>query len=731
MKKRNNTTSKRWRVSAYGVAFLLMMIVGCDSLTSPDASIGDQPVVTNNQSQSSNQSQVSPTFAQPGNRPDVIEGHYIVILTELPGRENPRAAAALEALSKDVGNMQGARLNRTYKSVLTGFAAELSDEQAEQLRRDPRVQSVEQDRYVYPASDFTLQEYPIWGLDRIDQRETLLDRAYAYTATGAGVTAYIIDSGIFYDHPEFGGRASLGYDFVLEDNPDNTDPNQGAGEDCMGHGTHVAGTVGGSTYGVAKDVDLVSVRVFGCSGGTPRSRVIAAVDWVTQDVQENERLPAVVNMSLGGMYHPDASSYDIAIGNSTAAGINYVVAAMNNNDDACNFEPARNPDALTIGASQIGDYRAWFSNYGDCVDLYAPGVSILSAVHTDDWSGDGSYTSSYSGTSMASPHVAGVVALYLETNPAASPADVHAEILANSTPDAVTDVPFGTNDLLFSLWQPLEFTPSPSPLMDIGLTTTGLKIRGKQVVDLAWNPVDVWVEIFRDGSLISRTLGPGAELYRDNTEVNGNDGTYVHQICESSSYYLTPSCSEKVTTIFGDGGGDDEVDDPNTPPTADFTYQADGLTVQFTDASTDSDGTIVSWNWNFGDGNSSTSQYPLHSYSESGTYSVSLTVTDNDGDTGSTSKSVSVSDGDPVPPGEITLSAEGYKVQGRWRADLSWTTSGTFANVDVYRDGTVITTTQNDGSYTDATNFRGGGSLTYKVCEAGTDACSNEVTVEF
>ena len=143
MKKRNNTTSNGWRASAYGVAFLLMMMAGCDNLTSPDASINQQPADTNNQLQSSNLSQVSPTFAQPGDRPDVIEGHYIVILSELPGRENPRAAAALEALSKDVGNMQGARLNRTYKSALTGFAAELTDEQVEQLRRDPRVQSVE------------------------------------------------------------------------------------------------------------------------------------------------------------------------------------------------------------------------------------------------------------------------------------------------------------------------------------------------------------------------------------------------------------------------------------------------------------------------------------------------------------------------------------------------------------------------------------------------------------
>ena len=710
------------RTIGYSVslAILLFIVTGCDNVTSPDASISDQPVVTNNQLQSSNKSQVNPTFAQPGNRPDVIEGHYIVVLSELPGRENPRAAAALEALSKDVGNMQGARLNRTYKSALTGFAAELSDEQVEQLLRDPRVQSVEQDRYVYPASDFTLQEYPTWGLDRIDQREHLLDRAYAYTATGSGVTAYIIDSGIYYNHPEFGGRASLGYDFVLEDNPDNTDPNQEPGEDCWGHGTHVAGTVGGSAYGVAKDVNLVSVRVFGCTDGAPRSRVIAAVEWVTKNAEQ----PAVSNMSIQGSA---IDAMDAAIENSIATGVHYAVAAGNFSNNACLYSPSRTSGALTVGASQVGDYRASFSNYGDCVDIYAPGLSILSAVHTDDWSGDGSYTRSASGTSMAAPHAAGIAALYLEVNPDVTPAELHAEIVNNSTKNAVSNVPSGTNHLAHSLWETLEFTPPPAKEVIELTSTSALKEKGSQTIDLTWEfNSQSNVEIIRNGSVV--TIWYNAEYYRDNTGIKGNDGYYVHQICER--YYINNSCSNEMATIFGDGGEEDG-EEPKKPPVADFTYQVDGLTVQFTDASTDSYGPIVSWNWNFGDGNSSTFQNPLHSYSESGTYSVSLTVTDNDGDTGSTSKSVSVSDGDPVPPGEITLSADGYKVQGRWRADLSWTPSGTSENLDVYRDGSVIATTQNNGSYTDATNFRGGGSLTYKVCEAGTDTCSNMVTVEF
>uniref|UniRef100_UPI0035640B0B S8 family serine peptidase n=1 Tax=Salegentibacter sp. TaxID=1903072 RepID=UPI0035640B0B len=181
---------------------------------------------------------------------DLIEGHYIVIVSEKPAKRNAKAAAVLEELSKELKSKPGARLKQTYKHALTGFAAELTDKQVRKLERDPRVESVEQDGYIYLDNTVNVQENCTWGLDRIDQRGSLLDRAYASTATGEGVTAYIMDSGIRYSHDEFGGRASLGYDFVVSEDPADTDPNQAPGEDCMGHGTHVAGTVGGSGFGV-------------------------------------------------------------------------------------------------------------------------------------------------------------------------------------------------------------------------------------------------------------------------------------------------------------------------------------------------------------------------------------------------------------------------------------------------------------------------------------------------
>jgi len=666
--------------------------------------------------QSNASAENEPLFSDPGNRPGVVEGHYIVVLSKSPAYKNPRVETALESLSKEIGSMAGARINRTYMNSITGFAAELSKGQVERLQKNPNVLYVTADRYVYPDNDFSVQEYPTWGLDRIDQRESLLDYAYSYTGTGKGVTAYVVDTGIFLEHPEFENRASFGEDFSGEctDEPF-----------VHGHGTHVAGTIGGSIYGVAKDVKLVDVKVFGCEPTTDAT-IVAAVDWITLNADG----PSIVNMSLS-RHSPegDESPIEDAIETSIDKGIHYVVSSGNTAPtypDACERIPAKYSQVLTVGASTIGSSRASFSTYGECVDLFAPGVNITSAWITDEYSGDGSFTRSLNGTSMAAPHVAGVAALYLETNPEISAAELHSVILENTTPNAISDVPSGTNNLVHSLWEELDFTVPPPP--EIYLTANGKKVRGSHVIDLSWSSSvpELYLNIYRDNSLVAQSF-PDMDSYSDNTGVKGNDATYVHQVCK----LFYDNCSNKTTTIYGDGGGEDDGEESNEPPTADFTYQADGLTVQFTDASTDSDGTIESWNWDFGDGNSSTSQNPLHSYSESGTYSVSLTVTDNDGDTGSASKNVSVSDGDPVPPGEITLSAEGYKVQGRWRADLSWTPSGTSENVDVYRDGSVIATTQNDGSYTDATNFRGGGALTYKVCEAGTDTCSNEVTVEF
>jgi PKD repeat protein len=677
--------------------------------------------------------ELSQDLSGQADRPHLIEGHYIVVLSGEPGKKNPRAAAALEALAKEVGQKPGAKINRTYKHVLTGFAAELTDEQVDELRRDPRVLSIEQDSYIYLASAGTAQEYPTWGLDRIDQREPLLDWVYAYNTGGSGVTAYILDGGIHFTHPEFEDRALLGYDFILESHPELADPTQGPGEDCFGHGTHVAGIVGGRTYGVAKDVALISVRVFGCTGFTYRSLYIAAVDWITQDVESNGRHPAVVNMSFGFNSASDevhSVATELALLNSIATGVHYVAAGGNSSADACDFTPARVAGVLTAGASTMGDQRAAFSNYGDCVDLFAPGVSIVSAFITDYWSGDGSYTRSWNGTSFAAPHVTGVVALYLAEHPLASPAEVFEAIVANATRNAVADVPSGTMDLLHSLWQPVEFTPPPPLARDWNLSANGSKVQGKQVVELRWNPHSdptVTGEIYRDGSIIGYFSAYTSDgWFNDDTGIKGNHGTYVHKVC-SSQISRPPSCSENVTTIFGNGGDGGGGDDPNSPPSADFSYQADKLTVEFTDTSTDSDGTITGWNWNFGDGNSSNAQHPLHTFSVAGTYAVSLTVTDNDGDTGSTSKNISVSD-DEISPGDFVLSANGYKVRGRIIIDLSWS-GATSATVDIYRNGVLIAPGITDsGEYRDQTGQTGGGTFTHKICEAGTAICSNKTS---
>lgn len=641
--------------------------------------------------------------------PDVIEGHYIIIISREPAGKNSKAASDLEELSKKVGAMEGARINRKYETVLTGFAAELTDEQVKKLQKDPRVKSIVQDSYVYLFTDPVLQEFPTWGIDRTDQRDLLLDRIYGFTTMGTGVNVYVLDSGIRYSHEEFGGRATLGYDFMLEDDPDNTDPNQQPGEDCMGHGTHVAGTVGGKTYGVAKDVNLISVRVFGCAKQeTPQSRVIAAIEWITN----NAIYPALVNMSLG--YESDSDVVTSAVQNSIQAGIHYVVAAGNSNNDACLITPARTPEALTVGATEIGDNRAYFSSYGNCVDLYAPGYRITSASHMDD-----SSTIVYSGTSMAAPHVAGVVANYLQEYPEATPANVHTALIENSTPHAVSEVPSGSNNLLYSLWTTFS-KPSPNSK----LTSTGQKVKGKQVIDLTWDAItNAQVKIYRNGQLILEEASNGS--YRDNTEISGNDGTYIHHICEIAPFYQD-ICSNETTTIFGDGGGDSV----NSSPTADFTYTEEQLNVQFTDISTDSDGSITGWNWDFGDGKTSAEQSPYYSYSDAGSYTVSLNVTDDGGATGSASKNISVSAEEPLP-GEITLSGKGYKVKGLWHTDLTWTPSGTSEMVDLYQNGYLVATVANSGSYTDATSFKGGGSLIYMVCEAGTNTCSNKVTVQF
>ena len=348
-------------------------------------------------------------------------GNYVVFLA-------PDVDAS--SYAREVAARDGARVAYVYRSVVNGFALEdLPGPAVDRLRADPRVRLVEADSPVYATATAS------WGLDRIDQRALPLNGGYAYTATGAGVTAYVIDTGIRFSHADFGGRAVSGYDAV----------DGGSADDCNGHGTHVAGTVGGEAFGVAKQVSLVGVRVLDCRGAGSTSRVIAGIDWVTQDHDAGE--PAVANMSLGG---GASLALDQAVERSIADGITYAVAAGNGNlfgvaQDACKYSPARVGAAITIGATARNDSRASYSNFGACVDLFAPGSGITSAWST----GDSAYNT-ISGTSMASPHVAGVAAQYLQTLPASAPADVRNAIYTLTSKGVVGSAKSLNNHLLFT-----------------------------------------------------------------------------------------------------------------------------------------------------------------------------------------------------------------------------------------------------------------------------------------
>ena len=302
----------------------------------------------------------------------------------------------------------------------------LSETAAKRLAADSSVVAVEQDRKVALAEG--TQSGAEWGLDRLDQSALPLNRSYTYPNTAANVTAYILDTGVRLTHSEIAGRASSGYDFVDKDSD---------ASDCQGHGTHVAGTVAGKTYGVAKAAKIVSVRVLGCDGSGSYSGIIAGVEWVTK----NAAKPAVVNMSLGGT---TSAALDAAVRKSIAAGVTYAVAAGNENKNACAVSPARTAEAITVGATDSRDTRASFSNYGSCVDLFAPGVGILSSTKNGDTT-----TGKMSGTSMATPHVAGAAALYLSTHPTATPAQVRDALVTGATANKVSDPKGSPNKLLY------------------------------------------------------------------------------------------------------------------------------------------------------------------------------------------------------------------------------------------------------------------------------------------
>jgi subtilisin family serine protease len=351
-----------------------------------------------------------------------ISGQYIVVLED---RYADVAGIADELTAKHNG-----KTKHVYGKALKGFAAELSDKDAAELADDFRVKYVEEDSVV---SLEATQTGATWGLDRIDQRNLPLNSSYTYNVTGAGVKAYIVDTGINLTHNEFGGRAIDGFD-AIDALP---------ASDCNGHGTHVAGTVGGSLYGVAKGVTLVAVRVLDCGGSGSNSGVIAGVNYVASNHSAGQ--PAVANMSLGGGI---SQALDDAVNAAVADGVTFAVAAGNSNANACNYSPARAGAAITVGSTTSSDARSSFSNYGSCLDIFAPGSTITSA-----WYSSNSATNTISGTSMASPHVAGVAALYLQANPSASPATVGSAIINNATTGVVTNPGSGSpNRLLYELF---------------------------------------------------------------------------------------------------------------------------------------------------------------------------------------------------------------------------------------------------------------------------------------
>ncbi|HEX5735184.1 MAG TPA: S8 family peptidase [Blastocatellia bacterium] len=397
------------------LALMLMFVVFMAALTFvPVLAQQDTPKPTDDD---------SGKFIRMGER--AIPGQYIVVLDmDVDGGKGDLALAATAA--DELTAAYGGVVTDTYAAALNGFAAQMTEEQALNLSKDPRVSFVEEDSIM---TTMVTQTNPPWGLDRIDETDLPRSGTYTYTTTGAGVNVYIIDTGIRRTHTQFGGRAFVGFD-AINDGRNSSD--------CNGHGTHVAGTVGGSTFGVAKGVRLFAVRVLGCNGSGSTSGVIAGVNWVTSNHED----PAVANMSLGG---GASTSLDTAVNNSINAGVTYAVAAGNSNTNASTQSPARVAAAITVGSSTINDARSSFSNFGSVVDIFAPGSSIQSAWWTSDTA-----TATISGTSMASPHVAGVAARIKQSNPGASPATVRNEMVNQATLNRLSGIPSGTaNRLLF------------------------------------------------------------------------------------------------------------------------------------------------------------------------------------------------------------------------------------------------------------------------------------------
>jgi len=442
-----------------------------------------------------------------------IPGRYIVVLKNQVARlsvESVRGTSDIATVARSLSTKHRAKLLRSYQNALRGFVVEADSNALAQLLNDPSVAFVEEDGI---GSIYATQNNATWGIDRTDQRSLPLSSTYTYDTDAATVHAYVLDTGVRADHSEFSGRMGNGF---------SARPGDSSTGDCHGHGTHVAGTIAGTTWGVAKKAVVHPVRTFDCNGNGQTSEAIAAIDWVTA----NHIKPAVANMSFG---FPGSAAVDNAVNNMINAGVVAVAAAGNSNDDACSGSPRRVPRALTVGASDRNDARSvWSSSqasgWGSCVDLFAPGTDIVSA-------GIASATASVpnSGTSMATPHVAGVAALYLATHPAATPDEVHAAIVDNATAGKITGNLRGTpNLLLHSLFSAGPGPGNVAPVANFSSAANGL------AVSFTDSSTD------SDGSIASRSWDFG-------------DGTTSTATNPSKTYSAAGSYTVKLTVT--DNGG--------------------------------------------------------------------------------------------------------------------------------------------------------------------------------
>jgi subtilisin family serine protease len=460
---------------------------------------------------------------------------YVVVFREDVGDAPAKARELMQG--------RGGSIRHTYSHAVKGFAVTLPEAAAEAflaaMERNPNVDYVEVDKSVMLTQ--TTQLSPAWGLDRSDQRDVPLSASYTYLATGAGVRAYVVDTGILGSHVDFQGRVLSGYSAVSD----------GYGTtDCNGHGTHVAGTIAGATWGVAKDTSLIPVRVLGCDGSGTMSGVIAGIDWIAANAVK----PAVVNMSLGGSA---SATLDAAIANTVAKGITVVVAAGNSSANACNYSPAREPSAITVGATASNDARASYSNFGTCLDLFAPGSGIRSTWHTSTTA-----TSTLNGTSMASPHVAGLAAQILQASPFATPVQVTDAVKVAATTGKITDAGSGSPNLLLytSAGASGEPPASTTVVASVGaLTGSSAKVRN------GWRAtVTIAVEDANGaavpGAVVTGGFTVGGSSVSCTTSTNG--------ICSITSGNISKLASETTFSVKGIAGTNVSYDASNNALTS-------------------------------------------------------------------------------------------------------------------------------------------------------------------